>query len=58
MFKNHNIDVLFVCLTNNIAAEVTNNGLKNGMHVFCETLWWWTEVNGQEAGASLKASYY
>lgn len=30
------LDVLFVCLTNDIAAEVTVAGLKNGLHVFCE----------------------
>ena len=31
-----NIDVLFVCLTNNVAAQVTIAGLQNGLHVFCE----------------------
>ena len=31
-----NLDILFVCLTNNIAAEVTIAGLKKGLHVFCE----------------------
>ena len=30
------LDVLFVCLTNNVAAEVTIAGLKKGLHVFCE----------------------
>ncbi len=30
------IDVLFVCLTNDIAAEVTIAGLQAGKHVFCE----------------------
>jgi predicted dehydrogenase len=30
------IDLLFVCLTNNIAAEVTIAGLEKGLHVFCE----------------------
>jgi len=30
------LDVLIVCLTNEIAAEVTIAGLKNGLHVFCE----------------------
>lgn len=30
------LDILFVCLTNNIAAEVTIAGLKNGLHIFCE----------------------
>ena len=33
---NENLDILFVCLTNNIAAEVTIAGLKKGLHVFCE----------------------
>ncbi len=41
-FSNYNdlldepIDALFVCLTNEIAAEVTISGLKKGLHVFCE----------------------
>ena len=30
------LDVLVVCLTNDVAAEVTINALKLGMHVFCE----------------------
>jgi len=30
------LDVLFVCLTNDIAAEVTMAGLYAGLHVFCE----------------------
>lgn len=30
------IDVLFVCLTNDVAAEVTIAGLEQGLHVFCE----------------------
>jgi predicted dehydrogenase len=30
------LDVLFVCLTNDIAAEVTIAGLQAGLHVFCE----------------------
>ena len=30
------LDVLFVCLTNDIAPEVTIAGLDNGLHVFCE----------------------
>jgi predicted dehydrogenase len=33
---NHEIDALFVCLTNDVAAEVTIAGLENGLHVFCE----------------------
>ena len=30
------LDVLFVCLTNDVAAEATIRGLEGGMHVFCE----------------------
>lgn len=30
------LDVLIVCLTNDIAAEVTIAGLASGLHVFCE----------------------
>jgi predicted dehydrogenase len=30
------LDVLIVCLTNDIAAEVTISGLNAGLHVFCE----------------------
>ena len=30
------LDVLFVCLTNDVAAEVTIAGLEQGLHVFCE----------------------
>jgi predicted dehydrogenase len=30
------LDALFVCLTNDIAAEVTIAGLEAGLHVFCE----------------------
>jgi predicted dehydrogenase len=30
------LDVLFVCLTNDIAAEVTIAGLERGLHIFCE----------------------
>jgi predicted dehydrogenase len=33
---NKKLDVLIVCLTNEIAPEVTNAGLKKGLHVFCE----------------------
>ena len=33
---NENLDVLFVCMTNDIAAEVTIAGLEKGLHVFCE----------------------
>ena len=31
-----NLDAIFVCLTNDIAAETTIAGLKKGLHVFCE----------------------
>lgn len=30
------LDVLFVCLTNDVAAEATIAGLEKGLHVFCE----------------------
>ena len=30
------LDVLIICLTNDIAPEVTIAGLKKGLHVFCE----------------------
>lgn len=30
------LDILFVCLTNDIASEVTTAALKKGLHVFCE----------------------
>ena len=30
------LDVLFVCLTNNVAASTTIAGLEKGLHVFCE----------------------
>lgn len=33
---NENLDVLIVCLTNEIAPEVTIAGLDGGLHVFCE----------------------
>ncbi len=33
---NEKIDVLIVCLTNEVAPEVTIAGLKKGLHVFCE----------------------
>ena len=35
LFKE-NLDILFVCLTNNIAADVTKDALQHGLHVFCE----------------------
>tara|TARA_B110000977_G_scaffold151723_1_gene192589 strand:- start:426 stop:1457 length:1032 start_codon:yes stop_codon:yes gene_type:complete len=31
-----NLDILFVCLTNNVASKITIEGLKKGLHVFCE----------------------
>lgn len=31
-----NLDLLFVCMTNDIAPEVTIAGLERGLHVFCE----------------------
>lgn len=33
---NTDLDILFVCLTNNVAAGVTIAGLNKGLHVFCE----------------------
>ncbi len=30
------LDILFVCLTNDLNPDVTINGLERGMHVFCE----------------------
>lgn len=33
---NESLDVLIVCLTNDIAADVTIAGLEAGLHVFCE----------------------
>lgn len=36
LLKYSEIDILFVCLTNDIAAEVTIAGLKHNLHVFCE----------------------
>lgn len=30
------LDILIVCMTNDIAAEVTIAGLESGLHVFCE----------------------
>ena len=32
----HDLDVLFVSLPNNLAAEATVAGLEHGLHVFCE----------------------
>lgn len=36
LLQQEKLDVLFVCLTNDIAPEVTIAGLKHGLHVFCE----------------------
>ena len=33
---DESLDVLIVCMTNDMAAEVTIAGLQKGMHVFCE----------------------
>ena len=33
---SEDLDVLIVCLTNDIAAEITIKGLECGLHVFCE----------------------
>ncbi len=36
LLEHESLDVLFVCMTNDIAAEVTIAGLESGLHVFCE----------------------
>jgi predicted dehydrogenase len=36
LLESETLDILFVCLTNDIAAEVTIAGLERGLHVFCE----------------------
>lgn len=33
---NEDLDILFVCMTNDIAPEVTIAGMEKGHHVFCE----------------------
>jgi predicted dehydrogenase len=33
---HENLDILFVCMTNDVAPEVTIAGLEKGLHVFCE----------------------
>lgn len=33
---NEDLDVLFVCLSNDVAADATIAGLNRGLHVFCE----------------------
>jgi len=36
LVDQENIDILVVCLTNDVAADVTIKGLELGLHVFCE----------------------
>ena len=36
LLETESLDVLFVCLTNDVAAQVTIDGLNKGLHVFCE----------------------
>jgi predicted dehydrogenase len=36
LLKAEKLDALFVCLTNDVAADVTIAGLEQGLHVFCE----------------------
>lgn len=36
LIDRETLDILFVCLTNDVAAEVTMAGLDHGLHVFCE----------------------
>ncbi|NFV81544.1 Gfo/Idh/MocA family protein [Magnetospirillum aberrantis] len=36
LLAQEDLDILFVCLTNDVAAEVTIAGLEKGLHVFCE----------------------
>ena len=33
---NYDLDAIVICLTNDIAAEVTISSLKKNLHVFCE----------------------
>ena len=33
---SQDLDILLVCLSNDVAAEVTMEGLQKGLHVFCE----------------------
>jgi len=33
---DYNLDALFICLTNDVAADAVIKGLEHGMHVFCE----------------------
>lgn len=36
LLEAEKLDALFVCLTNDVAADVTIAGLEKGLHVFCE----------------------
>ncbi|MBC7952345.1 MAG: Gfo/Idh/MocA family oxidoreductase [Rhodospirillaceae bacterium] len=36
LLAHEELDILFVCLTNDVAAQVTIAGLEKGLHVFCE----------------------
>lgn len=36
LLEAERLDALFVCLTNDVAADVTCAGLEKGLHVFCE----------------------
>ena len=36
LLANEKLDVLIVCLTNDVAADVTIEGLNRNLHVFCE----------------------
>jgi predicted dehydrogenase len=36
LIKNENLDILFVCMTNDILPEATISALENNLHVFCE----------------------
>jgi len=36
LLEAERLDLLFICLTNDIAAEVTIAALESGLHVFCE----------------------
>lgn len=36
LIESEALDVLFVCLTNDVAADITIAGLEKGLHVFCE----------------------
>lgn len=36
LLATENLDLLFVCLTNDVAADVTIAGLRKDLHVFCE----------------------